>query len=101
MLMFLPKDVMAEEDNVKFLKAYEMASSTTRQFPPDILLHFYALYKRATERNGFYVPPSSQGDLRSAFKLNALVQVKDLSKNEAQVRYIELVEEYIGEIPDS
>ncbi len=90
---------MAEENKEKFARAYEMASNTDQQFPPDVLLHFYALYKRATERNGFYIPPSSQGDLRGAFKMNALVQVKDLSKAEAERLYIELVEEHIGEIP--
>ncbi len=91
---------MAEENINKFLKAYEMASSTNQQFPPDVLLHFYALYKRATEKNGFYIPSNHQGDLRGAFKMNALVQVKDLSKTEAQERYIELVENHIGEIPE-
>jgi diazepam-binding inhibitor (GABA receptor modulating acyl-CoA-binding protein) len=88
------------EENSKFLKAYEMASSTSQQFPPDVLLHFYALYKRATEKNGFYIPPTNQGDLRSAFKVNALVQVKDLSKEEARKRYIELVEFHIGAVPE-
>ncbi|MFV8224825.1 acyl-CoA-binding protein [Christiangramia aquimixticola] len=88
---------MAEE-NLKFLKAYEMASKTQQQFPPDVMLHFYALYKRATEKNGFYIPPSSHGDLKSAFKMNALIQVKELSKKEAEEKYIELVEKHIGEI---
>lgn len=91
---------MMAQENLKFLKAYDMASSTSKQFPPDVLLHFYALYKRATEKNGFYIPPTDQGDLRNAFKINALVQVKDLSKKEAQKRYIDLVEEHIGEIKD-
>lgn len=91
---------MAEENNSRFLRAYEMASNTTQQFPPDVLLHFYALYKRATEKNGFYIPPTHQGDLRGAFKINALVQVKDLDKSEARERYIELVEQHIGEIPE-
>ena len=89
---------MMAEENEKFLKAYQMASSTDQQFPPDVLLHFYALYKRATEKNGFYIPPTNQGDLRSAFKINALVQVKDLSKKQAEEQYIELVEFHIGEI---
>lgn len=91
---------MMAEENSKFLKAYEMASSTEQQFPPDVLLHFYALYKRATEKNGFYIPPTNRGDLRSAFKVNALVQVKDLTKEEARKRYIELVEVHIGAIPE-
>lgn len=91
--------MMMAQENPKFLKAYEMASNTDQQFPPDVLLHFYALYKRATEKNGFYIPPSNQGDLRSAFKINALLQVKDISKKEAKEKYIELVELYIGDIP--
>ena len=91
--------MMAEEKS-KFLKAYDMASSTTQQFPPDVLLHFYALYKRATEKNGFYIPPTNQGDLRSAFKINALVQVKNMTKKEAENKYIEMVETHIGEIPE-
>ena len=89
---------MIVQENAKFLKAYEMASSTDQQFPPDVLLHFYALYKRATEKNGFYIPPTNTGDLRSAFKINALVQVKDLSKSEAQTMYIDLVETHIGKV---
>lgn len=90
---------MAEKNNDKLHKAYELASNTDMQFPPDVLLHFYALYKRATEKNGFYIPPSSDGDLRGAFKMNALVQVKDMSKEEATEKYIEMVESLIGEIP--
>lgn len=90
---------MMAQENTKFLKAYEMASGTDRQFPPDVLLHFYALYKRATEKNGFYIPPTNQGDLRSAFKINALIQVKDMTKKEAKEKYIELVELHIGDIP--
>ncbi|MFD1096684.1 acyl-CoA-binding protein [Salegentibacter chungangensis] len=91
---------MPEETKEKFLKAYEMASNTSQKFPQDVLLHFYAYYKRATQKNGFYIPPTNEGDLRSAFKINALVQVKDLSKTEAQQKYIELVEEHIGKIPE-
>jgi diazepam-binding inhibitor (GABA receptor modulator, acyl-CoA-binding protein) len=95
--MSLHKKMMADEES-RFLKAYDMACTTNQEFPPDVLLHFYALYKRATEQNGFYLPPSNEGDLRSAFKINALIQVKNLSKKEAQKRYIEMVEEHIGEI---
>ncbi|HSP12784.1 MAG TPA: acyl-CoA-binding protein [Salegentibacter sp.] len=82
----------------KFNRAYEIASTTELSFPPDIMLSFYAYYKRATEKNGFYMPAPEEGDLRSAFKINALVQVKDLSKKDAQEKYIALVERHIGEI---
>ncbi|WP_373057006.1 acyl-CoA-binding protein [Zunongwangia sp. H14] len=91
--------MMPEDLDKKFRKAYRMVSKTKQKFPPDVLLHFYAYYKRATEKNGFYIPPTSEGDLRSAFKVNALVQVKNLSKEEAQEKYIALVEENIGSIP--
>ncbi|MBI6115749.1 acyl-CoA-binding protein [Salegentibacter maritimus] len=82
----------------KFLKAYEMASKTTQKFAPDIMLHFYAYYKKATQVNGFYAPPMSEGDIRNAFKVNALLQIKNISKQEAREKYIELVEEHIGEV---
>jgi len=82
----------------KFLKAYDMANKTEQKFAPDVLLYFYAYYKRATQTNGFYITPTDEGDLRSAFKINALVQVKNLSKHEARLKYIELVEDHIGEI---
>jgi diazepam-binding inhibitor (GABA receptor modulating acyl-CoA-binding protein) len=91
---------MPEKTRERFLKAYEMASNTDKKFPPDVLLHFYSYYKRATEQNGFYIPPSESGDLRSAFKINALVQVKNLSRKEAEEKYIELVEEHIGKVPE-
>ncbi|MDT0675789.1 acyl-CoA-binding protein [Autumnicola musiva] len=91
---------MPEDINSKFQKAFKLANQTEQKFPPDVLLHFYAYYKRATEKNGYYIPPTSDGDLRSAFKVNALVQVKDLTKEEAQIKYIELVEEHIGRIPE-
>lgn len=83
----------------KFLRAYDMASTTELKFPPDVMLHFYAYFKRATEQNGFYLQGSNEGDLKSAFKTNALLQVKDITKEQAKQKYIELVEEYIGKIP--
>lgn len=91
---------MSDSTQKRFNRAYEIASTTDLCFPPDVMLSFYAYYKRATEKNGFYLPPSEQGDLRSAFKINALVQVKDLSKKDAQEKYISLVEEHIGEITE-
>ena len=84
-----------EELNKKFKEAYQKACATNQKFPPDIMLHFYAYYKRGTERESFYTP-SGDADLRSAFKLNALLQVKHLSKKEAKLHYIEMVEKFIG-----
>ncbi len=81
----------------KFLKAYDIACNTTDRFPPDIMLHFYAYYKRATQKNGFYTPRDEE-DLRNGFKANALLQVENLSPLEAKTKYIEMVEKYIGEV---
>jgi acyl-CoA-binding protein len=61
------------------------------------MLHFYAYYKRATLKNGFY-NASNDDDLRSAFKANALLQIENLSQKEAREKYIEMVETHIGEI---
>ncbi|MFV8837950.1 acyl-CoA-binding protein [Salinimicrobium soli] len=85
-----------EEIDREFLKAYEKASTTTRKFPPDIMLKFYAYYKQATEQEGIYTP-SGENDVRSAFKLNALLQVKGISVLEAKKKYIDLVNEHIGD----
>ncbi|WP_424495003.1 acyl-CoA-binding protein [Salinimicrobium sp. GXAS 041] len=77
-----------------FQQAYLKASTTSQNFPPDIMLQFYAYYKQATEESGIYTP-SGEADVRSAFKLNALLQVKGMSPNEARLKYIEMVEKYI------
>ncbi len=77
-----------------FQEAYRKASTTTQKFPPDIMLQFYAYYKQATEESGIYTP-SGEADVRSAFKLNALLQVKGMSANEARLKYIEMVDKYI------
>lgn len=88
---------MTKITDIKFLKAYEMASNTSLKFPPDIMLHFYAYYKRATQKNGFYTT-SNNKDLLSGFKANALLQVENLSQLEARNKYIEMVEIHIGKI---
>ena len=83
-----------EEVDEKFQEAYLKASETNRKFPPDTMLKFYAYYKQATEQEGIY-KPSGENDVKSAFKLNALLQVKGLSVLEAKKRYIDLVNEEI------
>lgn len=85
-----------EEIDKQFLEAYEKASRTTQKFPPDIMLQFYAYYKHATENEGIYTP-SGEDEVRNAFKLNALLQIKGISTLEAKKNYIELVNKYITE----
>ena len=83
-----------EELHIAFEEAYKKASTTNIQLPPDIMLHLYAYYKHAQYTEGFYTP-SGDSELRNAFKLNALFQVKDLSRQEAMEKYIETVNKYI------
>ncbi len=83
-----------EELNIAFDNAYERACNTKIQLPPDIMLHFYAYYKRATHTEGFFTP-SGDSELRNAFKLNAFFQAKSLTPKEAKKKYIELVNKYI------
>ena len=83
-----------EELNIAFDKAFERASNTKIQLPPDIMLHLYAYYKHAIHTESFYTP-SGNSELRNAFKLNALFQIKDLSRKDAKLKYIELVNKHI------
>lgn len=83
-----------EEIDKQFLEAYERASTTNQKFPPDIMLQFYAYYKQATENEGIYTP-SGEDEVRNAFKLNALLQIKGISALEAKKKYIDLVNRYI------
>ena len=84
--------------HIEFLKAFKKASQTKIKLPPDVMLHFYAYYKQAalSEKEEYYVP-SGESELRNAFKLNALLQVKNLTADEAKRKYIQLVERYITE----
>ena len=77
----------------KFNKAFDIASAMTKTLPPDVMLHFYAFYKIATNNGRLHIP-SGNSELRNGFKLNALFQFSDVSADEAKERYIALVEKY-------
>ncbi|MCC8360731.1 acyl-CoA-binding protein [Salinimicrobium sediminilitoris] len=83
-----------EEVDKEFLRAYEKASKTSLKFPPDIMLQLYAFYKQATEHTRVYIP-SGDSDVKNAFKLNALLQVRNMTPQEAKEAYIKLVDENI------
>ena len=78
---------------LKFRKAYEIASSMQEKLPPDTMLKFYAYYKQGQEEPSNF-RNIANNDLRNAFKLNAWMQISHLSKEEAKIEYIKLVEEY-------
>ena len=86
---------MQEKDlDTLFHEAYEKASNMTEGLPQDVMLRIYAFYKQATQD----VPDASYNsgfDLRNAFKMNAWMQVRHLSTDEAKRLYIETINSII------
>jgi diazepam-binding inhibitor (GABA receptor modulator, acyl-CoA-binding protein) len=87
---------MSSELEIKFLKAFEIASQMQEQLPPDVMLKFYAYYKQGQDEPSNH-RNLANNDLRNAFKLNAWTQISHLSKDEAKIEYIKLVEEYTNQ----
>ena len=61
--------------------------------PPDLLLKLYAFYKIANKN---YSNPGSKTPLINAFKANALIQAKNISREDAMKAYIKLVKKEVG-----
>ncbi len=85
---------MRKELEKSFNEAYSVASNTSKKLPPDIMLHLYAYYKQATKGNN-YIQPSGNIKLRNAFKINAWLQLSDLSEDEAKQEYINIVNKHL------
>ncbi|WP_369048675.1 acyl-CoA-binding protein [Tenacibaculum sp. UWU-22] len=79
--------------DVAFNKAFEKASNTKVSLPPDTMLQLYAYYKQATagDNSSF----NTNYDVRSAFKFNAWIQMRGMSKEQAKKEYINLVNKII------
>lgn len=77
-----------------FEEAFKRVSETSQEFPPDVLLKFYSLYKQATQEQRFS-SQDGEHELVSAFKMNALLQVKHLSADQAREAYIQLANQYV------
>ncbi|AOW10893.1 acyl-CoA-binding protein [Flavobacterium gilvum] len=83
---------MAGKDlDKQFQEAVEIASTMTQaSLPQDVQLRLYAFYKHATfDKTKFTI--SDDSDIRNAFKTNAWIQIRHLSKKEAKQQYIELI----------
>ncbi|WP_405377031.1 acyl-CoA-binding protein [Nonlabens sp. Asnod3-A02] len=85
---------MTKKDiDIAFNKAFDKASTEEQSLvPPDLQLHLYAYYKRAIDEPYVNNRSFESNDLRSAFKMNALIQVQSLTKTEAKRKYIEIIE---------
>ncbi|MEO8773359.1 MAG: acyl-CoA-binding protein [Gelidibacter sp.] len=84
---------MNSEDplDIEFNEAVERINSFTEPFPADLLLRLYAYYKKATNN---YKSPKGKKAIITAFKTNALFQVKSVTPDEAKRIYIDLVNNY-------
>tara|TARA_R110000868_G_scaffold30589_2_gene112914 strand:+ start:31521 stop:31790 length:270 start_codon:yes stop_codon:yes gene_type:complete len=79
----------------KFLEAVSFVNDFNDPLPADLLLKLYAYYRIANENFG---NPGSKTPLINAFKANALIQAKDLSRKEAMKNYIELVNKELRDL---
>lgn len=82
-----------------FETAYIKVSETHRKFPQDVLLYFYAYYKHAKNESDLMVTqnPINGEELVSAFKANAMFQVKKFSQRESKIKYIKLASLHLGD----
>ncbi|MFC4689643.1 acyl-CoA-binding protein [Dokdonia genika] len=78
----------------EFEDAFRKVSNSSQEFPPDVLLQFYALYKQATQKNTFS-HNEGEHELVSAFKINALLQVKSMTEDEAMEAYVEAAKKHL------
>ncbi|PCI00213.1 MAG: phosphatidylserine decarboxylase [Flavobacteriaceae bacterium] len=85
---------MEDTLEIEFQKAYAIANASTKKQPADIMLQLYACYKQATKGNNYLVY-NDENDVKSAFKLNAWMQISNLSIDDAKKMYIRLVNEHI------
>jgi len=77
-----------EKLNRRFDEAVQFINDYEGQLPADIMLKLYAFYKIANENKNH---PGSKTPLINAFKANALIQAKNLSRKDAMTAYIALV----------
>ena len=84
------------ELHFRFLKAFDAANAMENvEIPIDLRLLFYAYYKQATINSLNSYNPNDPIRIRNAFKLNAILQVQNLSQDEAKMAYINLVNDTI------
>ena len=77
--------------NKQFQEAVDYINGYTDPLPADFLLKLYAYYKIANKNYG---NPGSKTPLINAFKANALIQAKNISRKEAKENYVLLVEDF-------
>ncbi|ESU27619.1 hypothetical protein FLJC2902T_19430 [Flavobacterium limnosediminis JC2902] len=90
---------MEKDLDILFDEAFKNAQLIQQSSVPiDLQLILYGLYKQATsdDSDSFHFRQETQ-NLRSAFKLNAWMQVNHLTTEEAKKRYIEIINKLMKE----
>ena len=80
----------SEKLNTTFREAVEFVNCYSKPLPADLLLKLYAYYKIA---NNNIDNPQGKTPLINAFKANAIIQAKNISRKQAKKEYIKLVEQ--------
>lgn len=75
-----------------FEKALLKATEITYPLPDDIRLRLYAYYKQAT-KEPINTTSANEHELVNAFKMNAWMQVRQMSASDAKLEYIKLIDE--------
>ncbi|SHJ51353.1 acyl-CoA-binding protein [Pseudozobellia thermophila] len=81
-----------EKLHTDFEEVVEYINNYTDPLPADLLLKLYAYYKIANKN---YRSPDSSVPLINAFKANALIQAKNMSREDAMKAYIKLVKKEV------
>jgi len=84
---------MTNSLDIQFKEAYNAISKLSQdEFTPDVMLMLYAYYKQATygDNNPEYIE-TNELDLRNGFKLNAWIQLRGMSIDNAKKEYIKIV----------
>jgi diazepam-binding inhibitor (GABA receptor modulating acyl-CoA-binding protein) len=79
---------MNSDLDIAFREAFIAISTLKEAVAPDIMLRFYAYNKQANFGSNF--PFEGELDIRNGFKINAWMQLKDMSSDEAKKKYIKL-----------
>jgi acyl-CoA-binding protein len=79
---------MESDLDKEFNEAFYKISKLGEAIAPDIMLKFYAYNKQANFGNKFSF--NDEHNVRSAFKLNAWMQLNGMKSDEAKKEYIEL-----------
>tara|TARA_R110002124_G_scaffold233351_4_gene398565 strand:+ start:1560 stop:1823 length:264 start_codon:yes stop_codon:yes gene_type:complete len=86
---------MSKIIDIQFQEAYQIVSRLSQdKFAPDVMLKLYAYYKQATygDNNPDFIE-TNEIDLRNGFKLNAWIQLRGMSIDNAKKEYIKIVKE--------